>query len=710
MRDNQPVTQREFSFPAGQVLVSVTDAKGRITWCNPDFVAVSGYAEAELLGQPHNIVRHPDMPEEAFRDLWATIESGRPWQGLVKNRRKNGDHYWVLANATPVFVGERIAGYLSVRSAPTREQVQAAEALYAQMREQAARGRQRLALRGGQVRRRDWPGRVVQALGAAWRAGGLEGLATLAAAAPAVAVAAAVSLPAGLLFAALLAPAAAAWAWWRREAALAALAADACRLAGGDFINSVTTGGPGALGLIQLALAQTAQNLRTVIGGVSDEAQSLRGAVAEVAVGNQDLSARTESQASSLAETAASMEQINGTVRNTADHAKQGAQLAAESARVAEQAAATVSATAQAMVGISESSRRIGEIIQVIEGIAFQTNILALNAAVEAARAGEHGRGFAVVADEVRALAQRTTSAAKEVRQLIVEAGERVEQGAGHSRAAQDAMAQALQAVSRVGQLLQEIDRATREQQLGVSQINEAVAQMDSVTQQNAAMVEEVAAAAEQLQAKLGRIIEANSLFRLRADQPSLAERDAVALRRAQKAPAAATAAASDGAFDLDQAVAAHLQWKTKLRNAIDRGETLDADTVCRDDRCPLGQWLHGEGRRRWGHVPEFTTLLERHADFHRTVGAVARQVNAGHRDAAGRAMEGGSAFARATQATVMAIKALQRVTQTARPKAGAAPPTRPQPVARARPPAPATLATVAATAAAADGDDWAEF
>jgi aerotaxis receptor len=710
MRNNQPVTQREYPLPAGQVLVTVTDPKGRITWCNPAFVAVSGFTEAELLGQPHNIVRHPDMPEEAFRDLWATLQAGHPWQGVVKNRRKNGDHYWVLANATPLFAGERIVGYLSVRSAPTREQVQAAEALYAQLREQAARGRPRLALRGGQVVRRDWPGRAVQALAGAWRAGGLEGLATLAAAAGAAAVAAAVSLPAGLLAAALGAPAAAAWTWWRREAALAALAADTYRLAGGDLTHAVATGAPGALGQVQLALAQTAQNLRTVITGVADEVNGLRSTMAEVATGNQDLSARTESQAASLEETAASMEQINGTVRNTAAHAEQGARLAAESARVVEQAAATVSATAQAMAGISESSRRIGEIVEVIEGIAFQTNILALNAAVEAARAGEQGRGFAVVAGEVRSLAQRTASAAKEVRQLITEAGERVEQGAGLSRAAQDGMAQALQAVGRVGQLLQEIDHATREQQLGVSQVNEAVMHIDGVTQQNAAMVEQLAAAAQHLEERVNHVNETIGLVRLRADQPLLAERDAVVLRRAHKAPAAATAA-SDGVFDLDQAVAAHLQWKVKLRNAIDRGETLDADTICRDDRCLLGQWLHGQGRQQWGHVPEFTTLLERHADFHRTVGAVVRQINAGHKDAALRALQGGTAFARATQATVMAIKALQRVAQAARPKAAVAPATPPRPAASIRRAASAAAATAAtATATTANSDVWAEF
>src|SRR5262245_26583179 len=123
MRNNQPVSQREYTFPPADTLVSVTDLKGRITYCNGAFIEVSGYARDELLGQPHNLVRHPDMPEEAFRDLWATIQAGFPWTGLVKNRRKNGDHYWVQANATPMKDGERITGFLSVRTCPTREAV-----------------------------------------------------------------------------------------------------------------------------------------------------------------------------------------------------------------------------------------------------------------------------------------------------------------------------------------------------------------------------------------------------------------------------------------------------------------------------------------------------------------------------------------------------------------------------------------------------------
>ena len=164
MRTNLPVTIHEYHVPAGQSLVSVTDLKGRITYCNRAFITVSGFSRDELLGQPHNLVRHPDMPEEAFRDLWDTIQSGRPWTGLVKNRRKDGAFYWVRANAAPMKDGERITGYLSVRSAPTREEVQAATALYARMSEQARAGRPTLALRAGRLVRRDLVGRVRAAL------------------------------------------------------------------------------------------------------------------------------------------------------------------------------------------------------------------------------------------------------------------------------------------------------------------------------------------------------------------------------------------------------------------------------------------------------------------------------------------------------------------------------------------------------------------
>ncbi|MFY7905986.1 MAG: PAS domain-containing protein, partial [Burkholderiaceae bacterium] len=153
MRNNQPVTQQEVKVPEGQTLISVTDLKGRITYANKAFIGISGYLEEELVGQPHNIVRHPDMPEEAFRDMWATIEAGIPWSGVVKNRRKDGGFYWVRANATPVRDGERIVGYLSVRAAATQEEIDACEALYATMRAEAASGKLRHRLRHSKVLR-----------------------------------------------------------------------------------------------------------------------------------------------------------------------------------------------------------------------------------------------------------------------------------------------------------------------------------------------------------------------------------------------------------------------------------------------------------------------------------------------------------------------------------------------------------------------------
>lgn len=157
MRSNLPVTQIEYPFPAGRALVSTTDLQGRILYCNPAFIDVSGFDRDELLGQPHNLIRHPDMPQEAFRDMWATISGGQPWSGLVKNRRKNGDHYWVLANVTPLFEGERPAGYMSVRTEASREQIDSAERLYAAMRQdEATGGVRRWVLRDGRVESGAW--------------------------------------------------------------------------------------------------------------------------------------------------------------------------------------------------------------------------------------------------------------------------------------------------------------------------------------------------------------------------------------------------------------------------------------------------------------------------------------------------------------------------------------------------------------------------
>ncbi|MFN8896152.1 MAG: methyl-accepting chemotaxis protein, partial [Betaproteobacteria bacterium] len=345
----------------------------------------------------------------------------------MNNRSKDGDHYLVQANATPMRVGDRFVGFLSVRTEPSREAVQAAEQLYATMRAEAQQGRLVHVLNRGAVRRTDWAGRAAQwlRLGAGGRLVALQaalGLLVVGAAYVGGVVAAAAAAAVGGGFV----------AWMSLRTTLGAIGvsvADANRLASGDLSHAVSEGAGGSIGELQQALRQLSVNLRAVVSDTRREVQQVEHAAREIAAGADDLSGRTESQAGSLEETAASMEQINSTVQNSAAAAVEGARLAAQTTDIAQRSHAAVQAVAETMNDIAESSRRIGEIVHVIEGVAFQTNILALNAAVEAARAGELGTGFAVVAGEVRALASRSASAAREIRDLIASSVERADQG-----------------------------------------------------------------------------------------------------------------------------------------------------------------------------------------------------------------------------------------------------------------------------------------
>lgn len=700
MRNNGPVTQQEYAFPKGATLVSVTDIQGRITYCNAPFVEVSGYSRDELMGQPHNLVRHPDMPAEAFRDLWATVAEGRPWTALVKNRRKDGDHYWVRANVTPMLNGDAVIGYLSVRSEPTRDEVQAADTLYRQMREEATQGRLLTTLQHGQLQRLTLVGRAASQLTRVRDAlGGVSGsLPVLAALAGAGLCAV---LPLDLALAAALVPGLlAAWGTARHtRSVLGGVTDDAQHLAACDLSHMPATGARGTQGRLQLALRQLAVNLRTVVHDCRREMDHVRSSIAEISAGNHDLSARTESQAASLQETAASMEQITGAIKLSAEAARRGAELAVGTAQTTRACGEAVDRVAGDMDEIRRAADGMGEIVQTIEGVAFQTNLLALNAAVEAARAGESGRGFAVVAAEVRVLAQRTAGAVQQIRSLISGTQARVSVGVDHARETRDLMARARDAVGEVAQVLEQVSTAAVEQQQGVSLVNEAVSQMDGLTQQNAAMVEQLAASAGTVSAQAGAVVDTMRLFRLSADERGAAQTDAVQLRRE------ARAANSEG-FSLEKAVSAHVEWRTRLRDAAMQAERIDVQAVSRDDGCPLGGWLHGEGRHQCGQLPSFTALVNEHAGFHRQVGAVARLVNAGQREQAMAAMDGGTPFAEATQATVRLIRALitecSHQTATRRPAVASA-------AARPAPPAAPAPRAIRAEASTADAD-WETF
>ncbi len=268
-------------------------------------------------------------------------------------------------------------------------------------------------------------------------------------------------------------------------------------------------------GSVLASLGAMQASLAGIVGQVRDASDSIAMGSSEIAAGNADLSQRTEEQASALEETSATMTQLGATVRSNADNAAQANQLARTATEIASRGGDVVGQVVNTMKDINESSRRIADILSVIDGIAFQTNILALNAAVEAARAGEQGRGFAVVASEVRNLAQRSAESAKEIKTLIADSVERVEQGTALVDQAGATMAEVVAAIRRVSDIVGEISAASVEQSTGVAQVGEAVTQMDQVTQQNAALVEESAAAAESLKMQAAELVKAVAVFRL---------------------------------------------------------------------------------------------------------------------------------------------------------------------------------------------------
>ena len=516
MRINEPITDHEIEFPDGEPLVSRTDPGGRIVFANHVFVETSGFSEQELVGAPHNIVRHPHMPKEAFANLWATIKAGRPWDGLVKNRARSGDYYWVRANVTPVIEDGRVAGYISIRSKPSRAETGAAELAYSRIRAGSTKG---IALADGElVRGGQWArlaesarsvfGRLAAVVVAAllttgvvgWL--GFGGVAGLAGGALGIA---AVLLLSGALLRAVRGSAHELEEHFRAIVG-GNMAEDIHRPSAREFYQAVSM-----LRAMRAHLAyarweradterkSTAMRTATVsrmartieaeagvavqrvaedTGAMSRDAEAMAGSAERMSANAQQVAQAAEQAMKNAQLVAAASEELAAAIHEVSSQVEHANSVAHHAAGKGEEARQTIGS-------LSQASEQIGAVVKLIAEIAGKTNLLALNATIEAARAGEAGKGFAVVAGEVKALAAQTAKATEEISRLI-----------GGLRGATEA---AVSAVGEIGQTLDEVAHvavavaaAIEEQSATTKEIARNVAESSAAVQEVTTRINEV--------------------------------------------------------------------------------------------------------------------------------------------------------------------------------------------------------------------------
>lgn len=513
MRNNQPVTQREYPVSENATLMSTTDLDGNIIYANEDFVEASGFSVEELVGQPHNIVRHPDIPSEVFKDMWRTLKQGEIWTGVVKNRRKNGDHYWVRANITPIIRQGKIQSFMSVRTAAKEEEIAQASALYAAFNQ--GKYPSHTFLKGafvykGWQRWRSWNQTISLKkrlrlfillplpfmLLSAWFAG-LSGYALFMHIAILLVL---LMVNERILYFQIVKP-------------IRLLNEQANRVATGDEHNVTYINRIDEVGMTQRSVNQLGRMFRWLVSDVSHQIHQVDISCDQLAAGNRDLYVRTEQTASNVEATASTMNELTTAVSSNSETAGQANNLSNITCEAAIKGGSAMDNIANTMNDIAKSSDRISNIIGVIDSIAFQTNILALNASVEAARAGEQGRGFSVVATEVRELAQRSAEAAKEIKTLISASSSNIKVGSKQVNETVGTMEDIVVHVKNVTDLIGEISLASSEQSAGLKELGRAVEKLESITHENANYVSKASMISGEMKVQTNYLVSAINVF-----------------------------------------------------------------------------------------------------------------------------------------------------------------------------------------------------
>lgn len=538
MRKNLPVTNVETQLPENEYIYSRTDLKGVIVEANDAFCKVSAYTRDEMVGQPHNMVRHPDMPEAAFADMWRDLKSGRPWRAIVKNRRKDGGFYWVLANVSPVREGNAVVGYQSVRSRPSREGILAAEDAYKRINQ----GDAGLEIVHGRVvqKRPGWV-RALQSLQAQMMFIGLLVLLL-----GVVDLGSNVFGPEffpgaqgihhGLMLLAVL------YALFYLLYFLPRVNRDLesisngieALLVSGNLKSRLHTKRLDLIGLISNHLDSFVAQVQATVQGMADTARQVDAVTRDVDSGMLVVHKSAQKQSEATSSAAAAVEEVTVSIGEVAEHARSTKDVAQNAGEVSREGALrsgeacetinslsdTVKRSAAQVETLGQRSAEISQIAGVIKEIADQTNLLALNAAIEAARAGEQGRGFAVVADEVRKLAERTTRATQEISSMIeliqkdtrdavdgMRAGAvQVEEGVSLVHAAQSALQRIKEEMDDTIQRVNEISHASNEQQEAMTQLAQNVEQVASMTEQNVSVVNQTEGTVHLLTAMVDRM------------------------------------------------------------------------------------------------------------------------------------------------------------------------------------------------------------